>query len=89
MNPLHQKREIEGIEILNAIFMAFEVSKHHPDMSLLDVLVHGLLYILYDPDIYEKNRAIAKDREARAVKNIDLKLEKTLDEVLREIRGEA
>jgi len=89
MNPLHQKREIEGIEIFNAVFMALEVSKQHPEMSLLEVLVHGLLYVLYDPDVCEKNRVIAKNREARAVKNIDKKLEKTLDEILKEIRGEA
>lgn len=71
-NPLHQKREIEGVEILNAILMTLDVAKEHPNEDLADILVHGMLYILYDPDLNKKNLFIAKEREKRATESISI-----------------
>lgn len=70
------KREIRGIEVFNALCTGFLVLRDHPELKDLNdrknVLIQGVMSILYDPDLYEDNKRQAEEREKMANAVIDV-----------------
>lgn len=74
---LRQKREIEGVEVIHAIAIGYEMAELHKEEDAERIVTQVVMSVLFDPDLIDKNREAANQK----MKEIGGKVRKVMEEV--------